>query len=298
MTNYNHEIVQPIDSLPIWYALFNENKTNATPSIILPHWHRGIELSYTYSGKIDEFVINKQIFHTQAERLLLINSCEIHSIKTTTNGSALSIIFPYSYVKSFFPEIDGFNFELNDPNCFTPEQQISYRKIQNDCREFYNIAYEKANYYHFDLSILFLKILKQLVKNFHVVKQHASPKSVLITARLQQITDYLEAHFHESFSLDDLANHMHLSKEYLSRFFKQHMQMTIGDYLRNIRAQAAYNEIIHSSETLTNIALMSGFSGLRSMNRALENSYFANATQIRKKSLGKKNLPRDFLYET
>lgn len=61
------------------------------------------------------------------------------------------------------------------------------------------------------------------------------------------------------------------------------MQMTIGDYLRNIRAQAAYNEIIHSSETLTNIALMSGFSGLRSMNRALENSYFANATQIRKK---------------
>lgn len=281
MTNYNHEIVQPIDSLPIWYALFNEATERATSSVILPHWHRGIELSYTYSGQIDEFTINKHTFVTYPGRLLLINSREIHSIKTANTGTALSIIFPYAYVKSFFPEIDDFDFQLNDSQHFTHEQMISYQKIQEYCRDFYNIAKEKMNYYHFDLSILLLKILKQLVQNFRVPKNHPSPKSVLIITRLQQITDYLEENFRESFQLDDLANHMHLSKEYLSRFFKQHMQITIGDYLRNIRAQAAYNEIINTSETLTNIALMNGFSGLRSMNRALENSYFANATQIR-----------------
>lgn len=109
-----------------------------------------------------------------------------------------------------------------------------------------------------------------------------SEQSILILNRLQKITDYLEKNYQHSISLDELAMYMYLSKEYLSRFFKQHMQLTIGEYLRNVRAQSAYKDILNTSETLTNIALANGFSGLRSMNRALESRYSLSASQIRK----------------
>ncbi|NLL33186.1 MAG: helix-turn-helix domain-containing protein [Enterococcus cecorum] len=52
--------------------------------------------------------------------------------------------------------------------------------------------------------------------------------------------------------------------------------------IRNVRAQSAYKDILNTSETLTNIALANGFSGLRSMNRALESRYSLPASQIRK----------------
>lgn len=277
-----HELVQPVEFLPIWYELFNEQPLSQIPTIIPSHWHRGIELSYTHSGTIDEFVISKEVFSTKPNTILLINSREIHSIKTTANGSALSIIFPYSYVKNLYPNIDSFEFQLNKPELFTDIQHNQYQQIQVLCQEFFTLANEKKEYYQFDLYILVLQILKKLVQYFRVPKQALSQQSIFILNRLQKITDYLEENYQQSISLDELAMYMHLSKEYLSRFFKQHMQLTIGEYLRNVRAQSAYKDILNTSETLTNIALANGFSGLRSMNRALESRYSLSASQIRK----------------
>lgn len=278
-----HELVQPVKFLPIWYELFNEQPRNQLPTIIPSHWHRGIELSYTYSGTIDEFVINKEVFSTQPKTILVINSREIHSIKTTANGSALSIIFPYNYVKNLYPNIDSFELQLNKPELFTDIQHNQYQQIQVLCQEFFTLANEKKEYYQFDLYILVLQILKKLVQYFRVPKQALSQQSIFILNRLQKITDYLEENYQQSISLDELAMYMHLSKEYLSRFFKQHMQLTIGEYLRNIRIQSAYTAIVNSSETLTNIAFANGFSGLRSMNRALESRYAMTASDIRAK---------------
>ena len=278
-----HELVQPVKFLPIWYQLFNEQPRNQLPAIIPSHWHRGIELSYTYSGTIDEFVINKEVFSTQPKTILVINSREIHSIKTTAHGSALSIIFPYNYVKNLYPNIDSFELQLNKPELFTDIQHNQYQQIQVLCQEFFTLANEKKEYYQFDLYILVLQILKKLVQYFRVPKQALSQQSIFILNRLQKITDYLEENYQQSISLDELAMYMHLSKEYLSRFFKQHMQLTIGEYLRNIRIQSAYTAIVNSSETLTNIAFANGFSGLRSMNRALESRYAMTASDIRAK---------------
>ena len=222
-----HELVQPVKFLPIWYELFNEQPRNQLPTIIPSHWHRGIELSYTYSGTIDEFVINKEVFSTQPKTILVINSREIHSIKTTANGSALSIIFPYNYVKNLYPNIDSFELQLNKPELFTDIQHNQYQQIQVLCQEFFTLANEKKEYYQFDLYILVLQILKKLVQYFRVPKQALSQQSIFILNRLQKITDYLEENYQQSISLDELAMYMHLSKEYLSRFFKQHMQLTI-----------------------------------------------------------------------
>ena len=35
-----HELVQPVKFLPIWYELFNEQPLSQIPAIIPSHWHR------------------------------------------------------------------------------------------------------------------------------------------------------------------------------------------------------------------------------------------------------------------
>lgn len=111
-------------------------------------------------------MISKEVFSTQPNTILLINSREIHSIKTTANGSALSIIFPYSYVKNLYPNIDSFEFQLNKPELFTDIQHNQYQQIQILCQKFFTLANDKPEYCPFDLSILVLQILKKTYSVF------------------------------------------------------------------------------------------------------------------------------------
>ncbi|SES23531.1 helix-turn-helix transcriptional regulator [Streptococcus gallolyticus] len=91
----------------------------------------------------------------------------------------------------------------------------------------------------------------------------------------------MQQHYQDDIHLEDLAEYCHLSRSYMARFFKTHLGVTLGEYLRNIRAQRARDSLIETKESFTSIALEHGFSGLGSMNRALEDSFGQNARQIR-----------------
>lgn len=66
--NFSHEIVIPTDPLFAWVHIF---KDMTGPLTIAPHWHEGIELSYTIQGQIDEFKINGKKFQTQPGQILV-----------------------------------------------------------------------------------------------------------------------------------------------------------------------------------------------------------------------------------
>lgn len=67
----------------------------------------------------------------------------------------------------------------------------------------------------------------------------------------------------------------------MARFFKSHLGVTLGQYLGTIRAQKARDSLIETKDRFTDIALEHGFSGLRSMNRALETNFGKTARQLR-----------------
>lgn len=102
-TSFQHEIVTRTQPLSAWIHYHNQH----APSEIAAHWHQGIELSYTISGHIDDFTINGQHFRTSAGQLLVVNSQLIHSIHThnTPESRALSVIYPYDYVRRLYPTI-------------------------------------------------------------------------------------------------------------------------------------------------------------------------------------------------
>lgn len=73
-----------------------------------------------------------------------------------------------------------------------------------------------------------------------------------------------------------------VSKEYLSRFFKKQMEITVDTYINNVRAQHAYFELKNTSHNLTQVAMNNGFSGVRTMNRAFDKLYGKTASQIKR----------------
>lgn len=95
------------------------------------------------------------------------------------------------------------------------------------------------------------------------------------------MNQYIHEHYTEVIGLDELAEVCHLSKSYMARFFKRYMDATVGEYINTVRAHKAKEDLLETSLSFTSIAIKNGFSGLRSMNRALEKEFSQNAIAIR-----------------
>lgn len=221
MPMYEHEIVKPVGQLSIWYHIFDDNQ--AWNAYIPAHWHRGIELSYIERGSIDDFRIGDAHFSSSSGKILVVNTQEIHSIKTQVkqNDLALSIIYPYSYIEGLFPKINNYRIEINHPENFTELQKLAYLNLKSQLIQFIATAQLNSNDRNIRLSIISLEILDNLLNNFVQKRKQLPAKKEVITQRLQEIVEYITTNLQQDLSLEIIANECHISREYLARFLKR-----------------------------------------------------------------------------
>ena len=72
--------------------------------------------------------------------------------------------------------------------------------------------------------------------------------------------DYIYYHLHERISLSDLADHVHLSPNYLSTLFKKEKGLSVQAYIRGQRITAAKNMLLYSDYSETEISEFLAFS--------------------------------------
>lgn len=77
---------------------------------------------------------------------------------------------------------------------------------------------------------------------------------------IQQVQSFIEDHFGRSISLDELSNHVALSKRNLMRRFKKATQNTPFEYLRRVRIEAAKKLLERTSKNVTEAMLEVGYS--------------------------------------
>ena len=76
-----------------------------------------------------------------------------------------------------------------------------------------------------------------------------------------QAIQYIDEHFSdESISLQQVAEHIHVSYPYLSNLFKTEVNKNYTEYLLECRIQAAQELLLSTNDSITEIALSTGFS--------------------------------------
>ena len=85
--------------------------------------------------------------------------------------------------------------------------------------------------------------------------------------RIQRASDYILQHCREEITLEDLADHLYLSRAYISRSFPQYFGVSFREYVTQVRLAHAVQEM-HSGATLTEIAYHNGFVNETAMIRA------------------------------
>ena len=77
---------------------------------------------------------------------------------------------------------------------------------------------------------------------------------------ISSIKGYIKSHFTNDISLNDIAEHVHLSPAYVSQLFKQETGENISTYITTLRIEKAKMLLRDPQEKLYDVSLLIGFS--------------------------------------
>lgn len=76
---------------------------------------------------------------------------------------------------------------------------------------------------------------------------------------LARVEALLLERFHEALTLDEIAADSHVSTDHLTREFRKHFGVTVGEYVRQLRLDFACTQLASGRESLAAIAEAAGF---------------------------------------
>jgi two-component system response regulator YesN len=74
-----------------------------------------------------------------------------------------------------------------------------------------------------------------------------------------EIAKYIQNHYHQDITLLEIAHHFYLSREYISRKFKQQFQVNVSDYISQLRVDKAKLLLLNPHLKIAQIAGMVGY---------------------------------------
>ncbi len=236
------------------------------------HFHKEIELIYVNSGHI-VCEVNGERICIKENQVLFINHQCFHQI--LYNGEVCRFTYLQIDIGNFIkeklpPESQKFIPFLffNCPNAymiFDKNSDIAdiFLRIQEEanCKKTCYEEYIKAY-----LSLLYAAMCRNSlildVSNFRNNKQ---------VRKLLPVLNYIETHFLNKFTLDDMCRELNINKFNLCKEIKRHFGYTFTEYVNLRRLSFAQDLLLNSDKNITEIALDSGFASVQYFNKCFKN---------------------------
>lgn len=231
------------------------------------HWHEEPEFCHVIKGEV-EYHLPEEVLILKEGDGIYINSNVLHMI-CPHNGCTNAIILPQIFnkllltgyhrsaidTKYYRPIINRKGFLSYFLNHNTPEQNNIIRLL-NEC---YKIAEAEQEGYEIQVRNYISTIWMEL---FNEIRDSIKPSESLQdlnNTRLIQMLNYINDHFAEKITLQEIADSACISKRECIRCFKKCIQTTPFQYLLEYRIDVAANMLLHTEDSITEIALQTGF---------------------------------------
>lgn len=254
------ELVLPNDDLPFKMFVFEGMNGNYK---VTKHWHDSVEIFLVFEGEID-FYINTSCYGLSRGKFIIVNPNEVHSIDVPKNNFTIVLQIPPEELSRYKTEEECVLF-LHTPEGYKEQDAQFVRLIRQMYTAYaekrYGYELEVLSDYYRMLYLLFTRYRDRNVGEEQIRKNRQMEK-------LTRITSYIEEHYTENMSLDRVADIFGFSPTYLSRIFKKYANVNYRVYVRNVRVEYAYRELLNTDKSINKIAESSGFTDGRSFSKA------------------------------
>lgn len=256
------------------------------------HWHTYIELLYVINGSA-EIIIDCETYCVQPGDFMIINSQESHA------SSFLEGVQSEILVIQFEPSVINQNLgSLYESKYIVPflQRQVRYSKhikLDENCelkQLLTGISDEFASKQPgYELSIKgdIYKVFAWLIRNNHIILAPDSGFKAADLQRLGSILEYIEKNYREQITIQDASKMQCMSYHHFCRFFKKATGKTFLEYLNFVRLCESEKQLITTSETISQIALNTGFPSISYFNRLFKKAKGMSPLSFRKQNSSK-----------
>jgi len=218
----------------------------------VPHTHSHTELFFIVSGK-GQFLIQDQVFPVNANNLVIINPNVIHT-EDSLNAQPLEYIVL---------GIDGIELATteNSNGQFCILDHFESAEISSCLRNIFREMEQKGTGYE-DVCQAFMEILIIRLMRSTSLAVPSEPQMVSGNRQCAAVRRYIDLHFKETLTLEQLAEEAHMNKYYLSHAFKREFGISPINYMISRRIEESKYLLAETDLSLSQIAQLLGFSSL------------------------------------
>ncbi len=257
------------------------------------HWHEEIEIDVVTEGRM-ECMIGNDSFILEKGDYLFINQNVMHSIHPIGNESGCfhAIVFHpailFNYTKTYLntkyllPIVSNTNLKYFIMNT----SYAHYSEVNAQLSE----LVEVNTTHDFGFELISRSCLSRfwllLLKEFNAADQTATKETLSLSeSRAKEAIIYIQEHYNEAITLEEIAAAIHVSKSECCRCFKRSLHTTPFEYLMKYRIFMASMKIRQNpgnSLSFSEIAASVGFNNVSYFNKLFKLYLKCTPSQYRK----------------
>ena len=218
----------------------------------VPHTHNHTELFYIIGGQ-GQFLIEDRTFPVDANNLVIINPNILHT-EDSLNAQPLEyIVLGIEGIELATTDLSNGSFCILD---HFESVEIS-GCLRNILREM-----EQKNTGYEDVCQAYMEILIIRLMRTTTLAVPAEPQAISTNRQCAAVRRYIDLHFKEALTLEQLAEEGHMNKYYLSHAFKREYGVSPINYMISRRIEESKYLLAETDLSMSQIAQLLGFSSL------------------------------------
>lgn len=231
------------------------------------HWHNDLEINLIWEGEA-VFQVYQKSYRVRTGEGFLLNRNVPHSCSSPGNEHvrySTILVRPDFLYGDFGSDVER--------KCFQPFLQNSAipciyltgfdengKEILQKLNQVEEAFDRKRFCYELKIKGLLCEAFAMILYGHRQELTKFVPENLQELERLEKMLNYLNMHFTEVISLQDLADQVHLSREVCCRLFKKMTGKTITGYLEEYRVNKSFSLVQSGQYSMTQITEMVGFS--------------------------------------
>ena len=244
------------------------------------HVHSAVEIVMTLEGTVD-YVVEQRNYTVRKNEILIVPPEKVHSLNMGENSSRLLYLFEPDSLMSLrdFQGIPG----LMDRIFHVRDGSETHTRISEMLLKIQQLEKDKEICWNAEAYSYIVRIYAMLIQHYipgAVNRRKEAPQGVDQEV-ISSAMGYINEHFQEDLSLDDVAAFAGFNRYYFSRSFKRQTGYFFKDYLCQKRLQTAMDLLIRTDLPMKDVAIKSGFGSVATFNRIFREKMDCTPTRYR-----------------
>lgn len=245
------------------------------------NWHKEVEILCVLNGQV-EVCAGGHVYDLKADDLLLINANVGHATLSRVPDSAIMLLrVSPDFLKKACPDFEHTEIRLCSRADNRAERRFSELRRCMAVMLLSQISNQPLRTFAFDSALY--TFAWTLLREFPPRRQNNTLYSDKDDEQhVHEIIQFLEDHYQEKISLQEIAKRWNYSSTYTSQLFKEYVGINFYDYLTRIRLRQATRMLSETEMRVVDIASESGFQDLKSFNTKFRGIFGRSPTDYRK----------------